>query len=123
MAPEETGNGAPEATSGPEVLDRVFKVIESRRGGDITTSYVARLLDKGPQRIAKKLGEEAVETVMAGIDGNRDALIAESTDLVFHLLVLWAALDIKPGDIFAEFQRREGISGIEGEAAKRDTDD
>ena len=123
MASEETGNGGPEGAGGQEVIDRVFKVIESRRGGDTTTSYVARLFDKGPERIAKKLGEEAVETVMAGVDKNRDVLIAESTDLVFHLLVLWAALDIRPGDIFAEFERREGVSGIEGEAAKRDTDD
>lgn len=123
MTSEETGGGVEKAAVGPEVIQRVFEVIESRRGGDPSTSYVARLFAKGPQRIAKKLGEEAVETVMAGIDKDRDALIAESTDLVFHLLVLWAALDIKPDDIFAEFQRREGTSGIEGEAAERDKDD
>ncbi len=78
-------------------LDRLYEVIESRRGADPKTSHTAKLLKKGPRKIAKKLGEEAVETVIEGVAGDRKRLAAESADLLYHLLVLWAALEARRG--------------------------
>ncbi len=96
-----------------DVLDRLFAVIEERRGGDTTESYTAQLLAEGPNRIAQKLGEEAVETVIAGATANRAGVIAESADLLYHLLVLWAASGVAPGEVWAELARREGRSGLD----------
>ena len=94
------------------VLARLFDVIESRRRGDPDTSYVARLFAQGPEKIAQKVGEEAVETVIAAIANDRDAVTRESADLLFHLMILWAATGLRPDDIYAELARREGTSGI-----------
>ncbi len=94
------------------VLARLFDVIESRRGGDPEKSYVARLLAQGPEKIAQKVGEEAVETVIAAVANDRDAVTRESADLLFHLMILWAATGLRPDDIYAELARREGTSGI-----------
>ncbi len=94
------------------VLARLFDVIESRRGGDPETSYVARLFALGPEKIAQKVGEEAVETVIAAVANDRDAITRESADLLFHLMILWAATGLRPDDIYAELARREGVSGI-----------
>ena len=96
-----------------DILERLFAVIEDRRGGDTSESYTARLLAEGADRIAQKLGEEAVETVIAGATGDRAAVISESADLLYHLLVLWAASGIAPGDVWAELARREGRSGLD----------
>ncbi len=96
-----------------DILERLFAVIEDRRGGDTSKSYTARLLDEGADRIAQKLGEEAVETVIAGATGDRAAVISESADLLYHLLVLWAASGIAPGEVWAELARREGRSGLD----------
>ncbi len=96
-----------------DVLERLFAVIEDRRGGDTSESYTARLLAEGADRIAQKLGEEAVETVIAGATGDRAAVISESADLLYHLLVLWAASGIAPGEVWAELARREGRSGLD----------
>ena len=95
------------------VIERVFVVIESRRAADPETSYVAKLFQRGRDKIAQKLGEEAVETVIAGVGGKKQELIGESADLLFHLLVLWAEAGVTPGDVAAELARREGISGLE----------
>ena len=95
------------------VLERLFAVIESRRGGDADASYTARLLAGGAERIAQKLGEEAIETVIAASRGDRDRTVAESADLLYHLLVLWADAGLQPADIWAELARREGVSGLE----------
>ena len=95
-----------------EALERLWRVIESRRGADPDTSYTARLFGRGNAKIAQKLGEEAVEAVIEGVRGDRDALIGESADLFYHLLVLWAAVGVSPADIAAELRRREGTSGI-----------
>ncbi len=97
---------------GAEILDRLFAVIADRRGGDTSESYTARLLAEGAARIAQKLGEEAVETVIAGATGDRAAIISESADLLYHLLVLWAASGVAPGEVWAELARREGRSGL-----------
>ena len=92
-------------------LDRLFATIASRRGGDPAQSYTAKLLADGPSRIAKKLGEEATETVIEIIRGDRERLAAESADLLYHLMVAWAATGIEPDRIWAELARREGVSG------------
>ncbi len=96
-----------------EVLERLFAVIEDRRGGDTSESYTARLLAGGADRIAQKFGEEAVETVIAGAKQDRAAVITESADLLYHLLVLWAASGVAPGEVWAELARREGRSGVD----------
>jgi phosphoribosyl-ATP pyrophosphohydrolase len=94
------------------VLDRLWRVIVSRRGGDPQTSYTARLFFRGRAKIAQKLGEEAVEAVIEGMRGDRAALVGESADLLYHLLVLWADAGVAPTDVAAELARREGKSGL-----------
>ena len=95
-----------------DALDRVWRVIESRRGADPETSYTAKLFGRGKAKIAQKFGEEAVEAVIEGVKGDRAALVGESADLLYHLLVLWAATGVSPAEIGAELARREGASGI-----------
>ena len=106
---------------GGHVLDRLFGVIESRRGADPAISHTARLFNKGTRKIAQKVGEEAVETVIEAVRNKRDRLIEESADLMYHLLVLWADARISPREVWAELARREGVSGIE-EKESRDKD-
>jgi phosphoribosyl-ATP pyrophosphohydrolase len=100
------------------VLDALFAVIESRRGGDPESSYSARLLAEGPAKIAKKLGEEATEVVIEAVSGEPERLAAESADLLYHLLVLWAGRGIAPGDVWAALEARSGRSGLEEKAAR-----
>lgn len=95
------------------VLARLFAVIELRRGSDADSSYTASLFAGGREKIARKLSEEAVETVLAGASGDRDQTVRESADLLYHLLVLWAETGVAPDDVWAELARREGTSGIE----------
>src|SRR5258707_6630074 len=99
------------AELGP-TLDRLWEVIQSRRGADPQTSYTAKLFARGRAKIAQKLGEEAVEAVIEGVKGDRAALTGESADLLYHLFVLWADLGLTPDEIAAELARPEGISGI-----------
>jgi phosphoribosyl-ATP pyrophosphohydrolase len=99
-------------------LDRLWEVIQSRRGADPQTSYTARLFSRGRAKIAQKLGEEAVEAVIEGVGNNPAALVSESADLLYHLLVLWAAAGISPTDVAAELTRREGSSGIAEKRAR-----
>jgi phosphoribosyl-ATP pyrophosphohydrolase len=101
------------------VLDRLYVVINSRKGADPDTSYTARLFSRGRQQIAKKLGEEAVEALIEGIRGDRPKLVGESADLLYHLLTLWAATNVKPKAIWAELARREGLSGIAEKASRK----
>jgi phosphoribosyl-ATP pyrophosphohydrolase len=101
------------------VLDRLYAVIDSRKGADPETSYTARLFSRGRQQIAKKLGEEAVEALIEGVRGNRPKLVGESADLLYHLLTLWAASGVKPRAVWAELARREGLSGIAEKAARK----
>ena len=103
------------------VLDRLYLVIEGRKGADPDTSYTARLFSRGRQQIAKKLGEEAVEALIEGIRGNRAGLIGESADVLYHLLTLWAATGVKPQAVWGELSRREGLSGIAEKAARKRT--
>ncbi|MEQ8266185.1 MAG: phosphoribosyl-ATP diphosphatase [Parvibaculum sp.] len=99
-------------------LDRLFKVIATRKGADAGSSYTAGLLSKGVAACAQKLGEEAVETVIAATSGDRKGAVSESADLLYHWLVLLAALDLDPADIYAELERREGRSGLDEKAAR-----
>jgi phosphoribosyl-ATP pyrophosphohydrolase len=95
------------------VLDRLWQVIVSRRGDDPQASYTARLFSRGRAKIAQKLGEEAVEAVIEGVRGDPQALIGESADLLYHLLVLWADAGVLPADVAAELACREGRSGLD----------
>ena len=101
------------------VLDRLYVIINSRKGADPDTSYTARLFSRGRAQIAKKLGEEAVEALIEGIKGDRPKLIAESADMLYHLLTLWAATNVKPRSVWLELARREGLSGIAEKAARK----
>ena len=102
------------------VLDRLWATVEERRlSGDAETSHSARLLARGTAKVAQKLGEEAVETVIEAMTGNRRALIGESADLLYHLVVLWVDAGIAPEDVWMELARREGISGIAEKAARQ----
>ena len=102
-----------------EVLDRVWKVIEERRNADPEKSHTARLLARGHKKIAQKFGEEAVEAVIEGARGDGEALVRESADVLYHLMVLWASTQITPDDIAAELARREGISGIDEKKGRK----
>jgi phosphoribosyl-ATP pyrophosphohydrolase len=93
------------------ILDRLYATIAERRGGDPALSYTAKLFAEGTPRIAKKLGEEAVEIVIAAVAGDR-GLIGESADLLYHLLVLWADAGVAPGEVWSALEARIGISGI-----------
>jgi phosphoribosyl-ATP pyrophosphohydrolase len=103
-----------------DVMARLARVIESRRGADPATSYVARLLSKGSDAVLKKIGEEATETVMAAKDGDRARIVAETADLWFHCLVMLAQYDLAPADVLDELARREGLSGLDEFAARKD---
>jgi phosphoribosyl-ATP pyrophosphohydrolase len=115
--------------SSTDALARLAAVIESRKkahGGDPDTSYVARLLHKGPDAFLKKIGEEATETVMAAKDIDREAtdearqrLVAEVADLWFHSMIALAYYGASPADVVAELERREGTSGIEEKALRK----
>ena len=100
-------------------LARLEATIAARRAADPETSYVARLHARGLKKIAQKLGEEATECVIAALAEDRPALIGESADLLFHLLVLLSAKDIPLADVLAELDRREGTSGIAEKAGRR----
>ncbi|MBY0430964.1 MAG: phosphoribosyl-ATP diphosphatase [Rhodospirillales bacterium] len=94
------------------ILDELYEVIASRKGGDPDSSYTAKLFTRGRGKIAQKVGEEAVETVIAALSENPDRQISESADLLYHLLVLWADLGITPDQVWTELDKRKGTSGI-----------
>lgn len=95
-----------------DILMRLYEVIESRKEDATDTSYTAQLFNQGTGRIAQKLGEEAVETVIAVVNNDRQSTISESADLIYHMLVAWADSGIHPKDVLAELSEREGISGL-----------
>jgi phosphoribosyl-ATP pyrophosphohydrolase len=110
---------AAEALPVEHVIDRLYAVIDSRKGADPDTSYTAKLFSRGRAQIAKKLGEEAVEALIEGIRGDRAKLVGESADLLYHLLTLWAAVNVKPQAVWQELARREGLSGLAEKAARK----
>jgi phosphoribosyl-ATP pyrophosphohydrolase len=101
------------------MLDRLFAIIESRKGADPATSYTARLMARGRIKIAQKLGEEAVEAAIEGVRKDPEKLVLESADLLYHLLALWAAVGVRPDQVWSELADREGISGIAEKASRR----
>ena len=101
-------------------FDRLHATIVERRGGDPKASYIAKLTAKGRAKIAQKLGEEAVETVIAAMGDDRDDLVGEATDLMFHLAVLLADAGLSFDDIRTELARREGVSGLVEKASRKD---
>ncbi len=103
-------------------LEALFAAILARKGADPASSYTAKLFGKGTAKIAQKLGEEAVEAAIEAVRGQPQALVAESADLLYHLLVLWAAMGVEPADVWAELRRREGVSGIAEKAARGSAD-
>jgi len=103
-----------------ETLERLWRVIEARRGADPASSYTAKLLSRSKAKIAQKFGEEAVEAVIEGARGDRAALVGESADVLYHLLVMWAATGVSPTEVAAELARREGVSGISEKKARKE---
>ncbi|MEN2675782.1 phosphoribosyl-ATP diphosphatase [Herbaspirillum huttiense] len=110
-----------------ETLKRLADVIESRKlanGGNPEKSYVAKLFSKGDDAILKKIGEEATETVMAAKDarvsGDKSKVLYECADLWFHSMVLLAQFELSPQDVLNELARREGLSGLEEKASRKD---
>lgn len=102
-----------------EVLERLVTTIRSRKGADPASSYVAKLLGKGRLKMAQKVGEEAVEVAIAAVAQDKAALVDESADLLFHLMVLWADAGLDPADVMATLARREGRSGIEEKKSRK----
>lgn len=99
-------------------LHRLAETIETRKGADPESSWTARLLARGPEKCAEKFGEEAVEAIIEAVKGDRDRLISEAADTLYHLLVMCAARDVGLDAIEAELARREGRSGIDEKAAR-----
>mgnify|MGYP000088376939 CR=1 FL=1 len=117
QSPAESGwqDAAPLA---PEALARLRQTVAERRQADPGESYVAKLLARGNEKVLQKLGEEAVETVLAGAAGDRERIISESADLLFHLFVAWEAHNVGLDDVQGELARRAGMSGLAEKAAR-----
>mgnify|MGYP001298044766 CR=1 FL=1 len=96
-----------------DTLENLFNVIKGRRMADPKKSYVAAQFAGGKERVGQKVGEEAVETVIAGVTGDKDGLICESADLLFHLMIFWEVNGVNPADVCRELQRRQGVSGLD----------
>ncbi len=102
-----------------QVLQALARLLESRKGAEPGSSYVAGLYDKGLDAILKKVGEEATETVIAAKDGNAEQIVYETADLWFHTLVMLAACNLGPDDVLNELVRRFGLSGLDEKAARK----
>ena len=102
-----------------DIIERLVKVLESRKGADPGTSYVASLYDKGLDSILKKIGEESAETIIAAKTGDKEQIVYETADLWFHCLVLLAQQNIDARRVLEELERRFGLSGIDEKAARR----
>ena len=100
-------------------LDRLFDRLQSRRSADPEHSYTASLFGRGRAKIAQKVGEEAVETVIAALTETPERVISESADLLYHLLVLWADCGVAPEAVWAELAKRQGISGIDEKKSRK----
>jgi phosphoribosyl-ATP pyrophosphohydrolase len=101
-----------------EILAALAGEIAARKSASPETSYTAKLLSQGVEKCAKKLGEEAVETAIAAVSRDKGHVAAESADLLYHLLVLLEAAEVKLSDVMAELARRQGVSGIAEKAAR-----
>ena len=101
-----------------DILERLYSTIESRKGDNPEASYTAKLLTQGMPEIARKVGEEAIETITAALTEEKIRIVEESADLLYHLLVLWAQKGITPEEVWSELISREGIPGNEGKASR-----
>jgi phosphoribosyl-ATP pyrophosphohydrolase len=102
------------------MIDALFKTISLRKSADPASSYTAALFAKGRQKIAQKLGEEAIETALAAMTNDSKAVASESADLLYHLCVLWAHVGLTPDDIATELARRENVSGLDEKASRKE---
>lgn len=102
-----------------DILEKLYTTIETRKGADKNVSYVSKLLHKGTLKIAQKVGEEAVETVIAALAEDKNALINESSDLIFHLLILLVDRGVTVQEIVDELDRRMGLSGLDEKALRK----
>jgi phosphoribosyl-ATP pyrophosphohydrolase len=111
----------PPPSHGPDarVLDRLWATVLTRKDADQNQSHSARLLARGTGKVAQKFGEEAVECIIEAVAGNTTALVGESADVLYHLLVLWVDAGLRPEQVWAELTRREGMSGLAEKAARR----
>jgi phosphoribosyl-ATP pyrophosphohydrolase len=100
-------------------IARLEATIRARKGGSVSESYIASLFAKGRGKIAQKVGEEATETVIAALTGDKAELTGEAADLLFHLLILLADADLDFDAILGELERRQGVSGIAEKAARK----
>jgi phosphoribosyl-ATP pyrophosphohydrolase len=103
-----------------DILTRLENTISERRGASPESSYVASLFTKGREKIAQKVGEEAVETVIASLSGDQGKVTSEAADLIFHLLVLLADVGVDLDEVLAELDRREGVSGLDEKASRQE---
>lgn len=101
-----------------EILRRLADTIAARKRADAGSSYVAGLFAKGHDAVLKKVGEEAAEVLLAAKDGDKLHIVRETADLWFHCLVMLAWHGLRPEDVLAELQRREGISGVDEKASR-----
>ncbi|MBA4490374.1 phosphoribosyl-ATP diphosphatase [Paracoccus sp. S1E-3] len=101
-----------------DAFARLDATIAARKGADPETSWTAKLLSKGPEKCAEKFGEEAVEAIIEAVKGDREKLVSEAADAIFHLAVMLAARDLTLADVAAELARREGRSGIAEKASR-----
>ena len=99
-------------------LERLSATIFARKLADPESSWTAKLLARGPEKCAEKFGEEAIEAIIEAVKGDRAKLTSEAADVVYHLLVMLASRDVSLGDVLAELERREGVSGIAEKAAR-----
>ena len=100
-------------------IDRLFRIVTSRKGADVAKSYTAQLLKEGAAKCAKKFGEEAVEVVLAAVAKDKKSLREESADVLYHLLVVWAACGVTPDEVYATLAAREKQSGLAEKAARK----
>lgn len=99
-------------------LERLAATIAERKGADPATSWTAKLLAKGPEKVAEKFGEEAIEAIIEAVKGDRQALTAEAADVLYHLLVMLTACEVTLEDVLDELDRREGQSGLDEKALR-----
>ena len=99
-------------------LDDLAQLIDARKYADTHISWTAKLLAKGPEKCAQKFGEEAIEAIIEAIKGDKDALISEAADVLYHLLVMLSASDVALADVMTELKQRQGTSGIAEKAAR-----
>ncbi len=100
-------------------LDKLAATIQARKSADPESSWTAKLLAAGPEKVAEKFGEEAIEAIIAAVKGNRQALTAEAADVLYHLLVMLASCDVPLTDVLRELERRQGVSGIDEKSSRQ----